>query len=85
MDEELQRSTKRWIERNLGYRYELLTDDVARTFVRQKFARRPDIVKTYERIVDPILGGDYIRYLAILSDGGVHSDVDVDCIKSIDE
>jgi alpha 1,6-mannosyltransferase len=84
MDEELQRLSRTWIDMNPEYRYELLTDDSAATYVRAKFARRPDIQRMFERTRDPILRADLTRYLALLADGGIYSDIDTDCSRPID-
>ncbi|KAK5119657.1 hypothetical protein LTR85_007486 [Meristemomyces frigidus] len=84
MDEERRRFTASWMTRNPAYRYELLTDSAARAYVRANYAHRPDICGTYEKIADPILAADYIRYLAILADGGLYTDVDTDGTKEVD-
>lgn len=77
--------TTNWMEKNPDYRYELLTDNAVRTYVRTKYRHRQDIVDTYERITDVILAADYIRYLAILADGGLYTDVDTECTVPVDD
>lgn len=74
-----------WIKKNPGYRYELLTDDTALTYVQTSFIDRPDILDTFLRTEDIILRADYTRYLALLADGGTYVDMDTDCTKPIND
>lgn len=76
---------KTWIDKNPGYRYELLTDESAKTYVQDRFQDRPDIVKTFKRTKDTILRADLIRYLSLLGDGGIYTDIDTDCSRPIDQ
>jgi len=85
LQEELQRLSKSWLDMNPGHRYELLTDTSARTYVRERYKGRPDIISTFERITDTILRADFVRYLALLEDGGVYTDIDTDCSRKIDD
>ena len=72
-----------WTELNPGYRYELLTDGAAEDYVRSRLPHRPDIVATYLSLTDPILRADLIRYIVLLLDGGVYTDVDTAARKPI--
>ena len=69
---------------NPGYRYELLTDAVAERYVFDQFEDSPDVVHTFRRIDDRILRADFLRYLLILKEGGVYTDIDTDCSRPID-
>lgn len=74
-----------WAEKNPSYRHELLTDRTGEEFVRAHFHEtRPDIVQVYEALPIPILRADLLRYLIILAEGGVWSDLDVTCETPID-
>ncbi|KAF9887942.1 hypothetical protein FE257_009464 [Aspergillus nanangensis] len=76
--------TSSWTTTNPSFRQELLTDQSGSTFVREHFSStRPDIVEVYEAIAIPILKADLLRYLIILAEGGVWSDLDVTCEKQI--
>ncbi|PWY90986.1 hypothetical protein BO70DRAFT_358430 [Aspergillus heteromorphus CBS 117.55] len=69
-----------WIDKNPSIRHELLTDLSGEAFVRSHYANtRPDIVSVYEALPIPILKADLLRYLIILAEGGIWSDLDVTC------
>ena len=72
-----------WIESNPDHRYELLTDRSAETYMRDRYAHRPDISDTFLAIQDPILRADLLRYTVMLSDGGVYTDIDTNPLKPI--
>ena len=68
-----------WVKINQKHRYEIVTQHSAESYVRDKFPHRPDIAETFVDLQDPILRADLIRYLVLLGDGGVYSDLDVRC------
>lgn len=75
-----------WTDKNPHHRRELLTDESAETFVRAKFSvTRPDLVELYESIPIAILRADLLRYLMVLADGGIWSDLDATCEKEVSE
>lgn len=83
---EIQREwTSSWTKKN-PCRQELLTDRSSKTFVRAHFYEtRPDIVEVYEAIPIPIFRADLLRYLIILAEGGIWSDLDVTCDKPVSD
>ncbi|KAK4499415.1 hypothetical protein PRZ48_009929 [Zasmidium cellare] len=83
LSEENQRLSKTWTDLNREHRYELLKSGSASTYVRDHFKDQPDIIETFERLGDPILRADLIRYLTLLAEGGVYSDIDTDCSRPI--
>ncbi|RMY53389.1 hypothetical protein D0863_13966 [Hortaea werneckii] len=85
LNEELMRLSKSWIDLNPDHRYELLTNGSSVTYVRERFNHREDIVDVFERTTDRILRADLTRYLTLLGDGGVYTDIDTDCSKPIQE
>ncbi|KAJ8606294.1 hypothetical protein MRB53_041045 [Persea americana] len=85
MDNELQRLSKTWTDMNREYRYELLTSESAATYVRDHFKEQPQIIHAFEKIYHPILRADLIRYLTLLAEGGIYTDIDTDCSKPIRE
>lgn len=85
MDDELQRLSKTWTDTNREYRYELLTSESATTYVREHFKEQPQIIQAFEKIDHPILRADLIRYLTLLAEGGVYTDIDTDCSRPIRE
>ncbi|OOF95839.1 glycosyltransferase family 32 protein [Aspergillus carbonarius ITEM 5010] len=74
-----------WFTTNPSFRYELLTDASAVTFVRTHYAMRPDIIEVFETLPIPILRADLLRYLLVLAEGGIWSDLDVTCDKPVAE
>ena len=73
-----------WMDLNMEYRYELLTDGSAETYVKDHFPHHSKIRQTYLSLSDFIMRADLIRYLALLQDGGVYNDLDVGCLRPID-
>ena len=52
--------------------------------MEDRFKHRPDVVRTFMGLSDPILRADYLRYLILLADGGLYTDIDTRAIKPID-
>ncbi|KAK4946381.1 hypothetical protein LTR10_014579 [Elasticomyces elasticus] len=77
-----------WTTKNPKYRYELLTDDNALSYVKHHYGpngiNRPDIVHVYETLNAKIIRADLLRYLVMYVEGGVYADIDVECLKPID-
>ena len=73
-----------WAELNPEYRHEVLTDEMMEEFVKDHFhISHPEIEQIYFDVQDYILRSDLIRYLILLTDGGVYNDLDVGCEKPI--
>lgn len=84
LDDESKDAIKTWQKMNQNWRYEILTDYSAETYVRDTFASRPDIIDLYTDIGDPILRADLLRYLVLLGDGGVYSVRGRLCLVDVD-
>lgn len=74
-----------WFKINQKHRYEIVTQHSAESYVRENYAHRPDIAEIFMDLQDPILRADLIRYLVLLGDGGVYSDIDTMSLKPIDD
>lgn len=74
---------KTWHDLNPQYRYELLTDASAETFVRQHFDQEPLIKDTFFALTDNILRADFLRYLVLLAEGGVCSHLSQQLLPSL--
>ena len=72
-----------WLEKNPGYRYELVTDKAAENFVRDQFSKDALLHDTFLGLNDTILRADFLRYLMILAEGGVYADIDVECYQGV--
>ncbi|OKL64188.1 hypothetical protein UA08_01002 [Talaromyces atroroseus] len=77
-----------WIQKNPGYRYEVLTDQNDLYYVETHFGpaglNRPDIVHVYKSLTARIIKADLLRYLVMYVEGGVYTDIDVEALRSID-
>ena len=75
--------TRGWIDtclkKNPTFQSEFMTDLVGDSYVKEKFALRPEIVETYLAFPIPILKADLLRYLLLFAEGGIWSDLDVAC------
>ena len=73
-----------WLEKNPEYRYELVTDKAAESFVRHHFSGDALLRDTFLGLNDTILKADFLRYLIILAEGGIYADIDVECYRGIE-
>lgn len=77
-----------WTTKNPKYRYELLTDDNALSYVKHHYGpagiNRPDIVHVFETLNAKIIKADLLRYLVMYIEGGLYADIDVECLKPIE-
>ncbi|KAL9122957.1 MAG: hypothetical protein Q9187_000482 [Circinaria calcarea] len=78
-------SIQSWTKMNQKWRYEIITQYSAESYVRDRFSHRRDIEETFTDLQDPILRADLIRYLVLLGDGGVYSDIDTKSLKPIED
>ena len=74
-----------WVKINQKHRYEIVTQHSGESYVRDKFAHREDIAEIFLDLQDPILRADLIRYLVLLGDGGVYSDIDTMSLKPVED
>ncbi|KAL2866466.1 glycosyltransferase family 32 protein [Aspergillus lucknowensis] len=79
VDEKAQALMDLWLEKNPNFRHELLTDDSADQYVREHYSDWPDVLETYMALTVPILKADFLRVLILYADGGIWSDIDVQC------
>jgi mannosyltransferase OCH1-like enzyme len=56
-----------------------MTEEEGDEFVRKAFASRPDILENYLGLTVPILKADLLRYMLLLDQGGIWSDLDISC------
>lgn len=75
-----------WEDMNSEYKYERLTEETEYAFIQDHFHHDSGIRKTYDLIKnDRILRADFLRYLILLTEGGVYTDVDTLPIQPIDD
>ena len=85
LEEKDRNNLRKWDEMNPDWRHEVLTDGGCDEYVRDRFVDRPEIVDVFTGLKDNILRADLIRYLVLLGDGGVYSDIDTESLKPIDQ
>lgn len=83
LEERDRKNLGKWDEMNPDWRREVLTDGGSDNYVRDCFAARPEIIEVFTDLRDNIMRADLIRYLALLCDGGVYSDIDTELLKPI--
>ena len=67
------------IKSNPTYEARFMTDEEGDEFARKAFASRPDILESYLGLTVPILKADLLRYMLLLDQGGIWSDLDISC------
>lgn len=78
--------TESWRRMNPHYRYEILTDDSALTFVSGLYATsRPELVQVFRELHQKVIVADLLRYILMFELGGIYTDIDTKCLRSIDE
>lgn len=86
-DERDSTTARTWIQKNPGFRYEVLTDTNDMGYVEYHFGpgglNRPDIVEMYRSIDATIIKADLLRYMVMYAEGGVYADIDVEALKPI--
>ena len=85
LDDMDRQALRTWAKLNQKWRYESVTQYGAESYVRETFQDRPDLVEVFTDLQDPILRADLVRYLLLLGDGGVYSDLDTKALKPIDD
>ena len=81
--EGLGKTIQSWVKENQDYSYFLVSKDGAEDFVKEYYAERPDIVKTFMDVQFPIFRADLLRYMLLEAKGGIYSDLDTTVLKPI--
>ena len=69
-------------QHNRGYEYRLWTDQNNRELIAKRF---PWFLPTYDSYKHPIERADAVRYFILYEYGGVYIDLDMECLKSVDD
>lgn len=85
LEEKDRKAIQSWMKMNQKHRYEIVTQYSAESYVRDRFLHRPDIQETFFDLQDPILRADFFRYLVLLGDGGIYSDIDTLSLKPVED
>ena len=85
LEQEYRDNVKRWNDVNPRWRHEILTDPGSDEYVRGRFgADYPEALEVYMGLSDNIMRADFFRYLVLLGDGGLYSDIDTEALKPIE-
>lgn len=76
------KKTRSWGNLNEGYRVRFLNDEDADEWVRTTF-KGSAIEWTWDHLPHIVMKADLLRYLFMLVEGGVYSDIDTTCLKPI--
>ncbi|GMF04976.1 unnamed protein product [[Candida] boidinii] len=77
---------KTWIEKNPNYNYKLYTYKEINDLFKLRFSDTvPEVLEAYNLLPHIILKSDLGRYFLLYLIGGVYSDIDTNCHRSIDE
>lgn len=77
----LRRCWLSWQRHHPGWDFRLYADADCRDFVATEF---PELLDLYDAFPRPVLRYDLVRYLIVYRRGGVYSDMDMLCYRSID-
>ncbi|KAF7196258.1 Initiation-specific alpha-1,6-mannosyltransferase [Pseudocercospora fuligena] len=83
MKKQWKKQVQTWTNLNPGWEYGFLSDDGSSQYVEEHFSEHTTIHNFWRELNVTILRADLIRYLAMLADGGVYSDMDTSCLKPI--
>lgn len=76
-----QSSIQSWTEQNPNHRFEMITDGSSEIYVATTFAQKPEVIRDFLALQDPVLRADLLRYLMLYGDGGIYSDLDTICLR----
>lgn len=74
---------KTWTNLNPGWSYHFLDESDSDRYVDKHFSDQPAIHNFWHELNITIARADTIRYLTMLAEGGVYSDIDTSCLKPI--
>ena len=67
-----------WEKRNRDFQRRFYDDEGALAFVRD---RAPEYLAAYQALWKPVLQANFFRYIVVLKEGGLYSDVDLACMR----
>ncbi|KAJ1326553.1 alpha 1,6-mannosyltransferase [Microdochium nivale] len=73
-----------WLNKNPGYTYTLLGAEGAESFIKLHYSDQPEILDTFNALENPAMRSDFLRYLVLLKEGGVYSDIDTEAIRPVE-
>lgn len=77
----LARLAATWRHHHPGWELRLYDDEEARALVSRA---RPDALALYDALPLPVQRADLFRCIALLAEGGVYADIDMECLRPFD-
>ena len=71
-----------WMDQNPNWQYWFWTDKDIRCFIARHFA---DYLSLYDRYIYNINRADVMRYFVLYEHGGLYADIDMECVKPLDD
>jgi hypothetical protein len=71
-----------WRDLHPTWQYRLWTDEDNRTFIAQHY---PDLLPAFDAYPYNIMRADMVRYCLLHHYGGVYADLDIECLRPLDE
>ncbi|KAF2773061.1 hypothetical protein EJ03DRAFT_265559 [Teratosphaeria nubilosa] len=72
-----------WTALNPDFEHLVVTDDDAASLIGYLYASVPEVTDAYKALLEPILKADFFRYLVLLAQGGIYSDIDTHALKPV--
>lgn len=72
-----------WMLLNPDYTYTRLGLDGATEFIRRQYPDRLQYLETFQALQNPALKSDFLRYLVLLTEGGVYTDLDTTALQPV--
>ena len=73
---------KSWDKKQPGWSHTFWTDNGAAQFVKNE---HPKLLPMYKNYPEDVQRVDVLKYMLMSSVGGVYADIDVECVKKLDQ
>lgn len=74
-----------WTEPNPDWTYRMIDEKWAKNFVAEHYSAYPHIQQVFEHVDIPVVKVDILRFLVLHIHGGLYIDLDVECMRPIEE
>jgi alpha 1,6-mannosyltransferase len=70
---------------NPTFVHRVIPDEALPSMVQDLYAAFPEVLQTFNLLPLPVLRADFFRYLVLLAQGGVYSDIDTTALKPVED
>ncbi|KAJ7668150.1 nucleotide-diphospho-sugar transferase [Mycena rosella] len=77
--------TVSWTTHHPNFAHTVLSDDAALSLTRKLYGSVPAVFDAYAALPLPVLRADFFRYLVLLAQGGIYSDIDTTALRPATE